>query len=38
VGVNQFAFFDCKLKKLVIPKSLNIDNVIIDEGIEIIRK
>ena len=38
VGIDQFAFFDCKLKKLVIPKNLNIDNAIIDGGIEIIRK
>lgn len=38
IGVDQFAFFDCKLKKLTLPKSINIDNAIIDEGIEIIRK
>ena len=38
IGVDQFAFFDCKLKKLTLPKSINIDNAIIDKGIEIIRK
>lgn len=38
VGVDQFAFFDCSLERLIIPKKLNIDNAIIDKNIEIIRK
>lgn len=38
IGVDQFAFFDSKLTKLIIPKDLNLDNVLLDRDIEIERK
>lgn len=38
IGVDQFAFFDCNLKRITISKNLNIDNAVIDHNIEIIRK
>lgn len=37
-GVDQFAFFDSKLTKLIIPKDLNLDNVLLDQDIEIERR
>lgn len=36
--VDQFAFFDSKLTKLIIPKDLNLYNVLLDQGIEIERR
>lgn len=38
VGIDQFAFFDCDLRKVVIPRNLNIDNIIVSNNIEIERK
>ena len=35
IGVDQFAFFNSKLTKLIIPKDLNLDNVLLDQDIEI---
>ena len=37
-GVDQFAFFDSKLTKLIIPKDLNLDNILFDQDIEIERR
>lgn len=37
-GVDQFAFFDSKLTKLIIPKDLNLYNVLLDQDIEIERR
>lgn len=36
--VDQFAFFDSKLTKLIIPKDLNLYNVLLDQDIEIERR
>ena len=36
--VDQFAFFDSKLTKLIIPKDLNLYNVLLDQNIEIERR
>lgn len=38
IGIDQFAFFDCSLRKIVIPKNLDIENIIFDSNIEIERK
>ena len=37
-GVDQFAFFDSKLTKLIIPKNLNLYSVLLDQYIEIERR
>ncbi len=37
-GVDQFAFFDSRLTKLIIPKDLNLYNVLLDQDIEIERR
>ena len=34
-GVDQFAFFNSKLTKLIIPKDLKLDNVLLDQDIKI---
>lgn len=36
--VDQFAFFDSKLTRLIIPKDLNLYNVLLDQDIEIERR
>lgn len=36
--VDQFAFFDSKLTKLIIPKDLNLYNVLLDQDVEIERR